>query len=73
MLAEILSGSRDDLGNRKFEVVSRNRDNQGNGDDSVLAGLDESDFDQLWLFGVDVGGGITPKECEAISQFREDC
>jgi hypothetical protein len=65
-LAEILSASSDDHGNRKFEVVSRNRDNQGDADDSVLKRLDETDFDQLWLFGVDVGGGITPLECEAI-------
>lgn len=70
MLAEVLSASLDDQGNRKFKVVSRNRDNPGNVDDSVLKRLDETDFDQLWLFGVDVGGGITPKECEAISRFR---
>ena len=69
-LAEILSASSDDHGNRKFEVVSRNRDNQGNADDSVLKRLDETNFDQLWLFGVDVGGGITPMECEAIARFR---
>src|ERR1700747_137381 len=69
-LAEILSDSEDDSGNRKFEVVSRNRDTHGNADDSVLKKLDETDFDQLWLFGVDVGGGITPMECEAIARFR---
>jgi hypothetical protein len=70
MLAEILSASSDEHGNRKFEIVSRNRDNQGNADDSVLKRLDETDFDQLWLFGVDVGGAITPMECEAIARFR---
>jgi hypothetical protein len=68
-LAEILSAASDDHGNRKFEVASRNRDNPGNADDSVLKRLDEIDFDQLWLFGVDVGGGITPAECEAIARF----
>ena len=68
--AEILSNSSNDHGNRKFGVVSRNRDNQGNADDCVLKRLDETDFDQLWLFGVDVGGGITPMECEAIARFR---
>jgi hypothetical protein len=70
MLAEILSSLRDDQGNRKFGVVSRNRDNQGDGNDSILAKLDETDFDQLWLFGVDVGGAITPQECQAIARFR---
>lgn len=69
-LAGILSDSRDDNGNRKFKVVTRNRDNHGNADDSVLQRLDDTDFDQLWLFGVDVGGGITPMECEAIARFR---
>lgn len=69
-LAEILSDSSDNNGNRKFQVVSRNRDNHGNDDDSVLKRLDDTDFDQLWLFGVDVGGGITPMECEAIARFR---
>ncbi len=69
-LAEILSNSSNDHGNRKFGVVSRNRDNQGNADDCVLKRLDETDFDQVWLFGVDVGGGITPMECEAIARFR---
>jgi hypothetical protein len=69
-LAEIFSASSDHQGNRKFGVASRNRDNRGNTDDSVLKRLDETDFDQLWLFGVDVGGGITPTACEAIARFR---
>jgi len=37
----------------------------------VLSNLDESDFDQLWLFGVDVGGGLGPLDCEAIGRFRK--
>src|ERR1700758_920977 len=69
-LAGILSAASDEHGNRKFEVVSRNRDNHGDADDSVLKRLNDTDFDQLWLFGVDVGGGITPLECEAIARFR---
>jgi hypothetical protein len=69
-LAEILSNSSDSHGNHKFGVVTRNRDNPGKADDSVLKRLDETYFDQLWLFGVDVGGGITPMECEAIARFR---
>ncbi|WP_263359286.1 hypothetical protein [Acidicapsa ligni] len=69
-LTEILSASSDEHSSRKFEVVSRNRDNPGNVDDCVLKKLDETDFDQLWLFGVDVGAGITAMECEAIARFR---
>lgn len=70
ILSEILSESRDDKGNIKFAVTSRDRDRAGD-NDSVLSVLDETDFDQLWLFGVDVGGGITSKECQAIARFRE--
>jgi hypothetical protein len=32
--------------------------------------LDRSQFDELWLFAVDVGDGLTPQDCEAISRFR---
>jgi hypothetical protein len=52
------------------DVVARNRENAPDGNDPVLATLPESDFDQLWLFAVDTGGGITPAECGAISRFR---
>jgi hypothetical protein len=38
--------------------------------DSVLATLDQSDFDELWLFAVDTGEGLTPADCDAISKFR---
>src|SRR5262249_39987794 len=38
--------------------------------DRVLAKLDASDFDQLWLFAVDVGNGLTSEDCEGISRFR---
>lgn len=38
--------------------------------DPVLSRLDQSDFDQLWLFAVDVGDGLTSEDCEAISRFH---
>ena len=37
---------------------------------SVLSTIDRSDFDELWLFAVDVGDGLTPEDCAAISRFR---
>lgn len=61
MLAEYLRG----LGHH---VVARDREP---GDDPVLASIDRSDFDQLWLFAVDVGDGLTSDECAAISRFRQ--
>jgi hypothetical protein len=53
------------------DVVARNRENSPDGNDPILAGIDKSDFDQLWLIAVDTGNGITPAECSAITRFRE--
>ena len=52
------------------EVTARDRDPLG-APDTVLARLDSSDFDQLWLFAVDVGDGLTPEDCAAIGRFRK--
>ena len=69
MLAQILSEARDERDDRRFDVVTRDRENMSNGDDTLLSRLDETEFDQLWLFGVDVGGGISPNDCSAIGRF----
>jgi len=71
MLAEILSSVKDDSGHPRFRVTARDRENLSNGDDRILAKLDESDFDQLWLFGVDVGNGLTSGDCTAITRFHQ--
>jgi hypothetical protein len=60
---------RDEIGHYA-DVVARNRENGPDGNDPVLAGLAESDFDQLWLIAVDTGNGITPDECTAIARFH---
>jgi hypothetical protein len=39
--------------------------------DSILSRIDESDFDELWLFGVDEGDGLSCEDCEAITRFRK--
>jgi hypothetical protein len=62
---------RDELA-RDADVVARDRHNGTDGDDPLLTGLAESDFDQLWLIAVDAGEGITPAECHAITKFREN-
>jgi hypothetical protein len=38
--------------------------------DPVLSRFDESDFDELWLFAVDMGDGLTNEDCAGISRFR---
>jgi hypothetical protein len=68
-LGAILANHRDAAGNPIFEVTSRDRDPAG-APDSVLSSIDESDFDEMWLFAVDVGDGLTREECAAISRFR---
>jgi hypothetical protein len=69
ILGDLLSGIEDESG-KLFLVTSRNRENLGSGDDRILSRLDETDFDQLWLFGVDNGAGLSPLDCAAIARFR---
>ena len=52
-----------------FDVTMRDRENLGS-PDPVLSTLDQSDFDEMWLFAVDVGNGLTAADCAAISGFR---
>jgi len=70
-LEDILSAAEDQSRNKSFHVTARDRENLASGDDRLLSKLDESDFDQLWLFGVDVGAGLSPLDCAAIGRFRQ--
>jgi hypothetical protein len=69
MLAKLLSEQRDADGSPLFEVTARDRDALGS-TDAVLSTLDKSDFDEMWLFAVDTGDGLTPEDCRAIAEFR---
>lgn len=69
-LGALLRDQRDEGGRRLYDVTMRDRDEPGR-PDSVLSTIDESDFDQLWLFAVDVGDGLTDADCDAISRFRK--
>jgi hypothetical protein len=69
LLAELLREQRGADGLPLFEVTARDRDPPGK-PDSVLATLDKSDFDELWLFAVDTGDGLTVEDCRGISNFR---
>jgi hypothetical protein len=71
ILADILSSIEDSSGRKAFRVTPRDRANLASGDDRLLSKIDESDFDQIWLFGVDVGNGIGPQDCAAIDRFRQ--
>ncbi len=69
LLHHYLASLKDEAGNPLCEVTARNR--ESNADDPVLSNLHRCDFDELWLFAVDIGGGLTDKECAAIASFRQ--
>lgn len=54
-----------------YDVVARDREADENGDDPILSRLDESDFAQLWLFGMDSGEGLSEEDCKGITRFRK--
>jgi len=68
-LGSLLRDQRDSDGQPVFQVTMRDRERSGI-PDPVLAVLDESEFDEMWLFAVDVGDGLTAQDCEGISRFR---
>jgi hypothetical protein len=70
-LGALLRERRDGAGLPVFAVTMRDRDPPGT-PDSVLASLDDSDFDEMWLFAVDVGDGLTSQDCAGISRFRRN-
>ena len=70
-LREHLSSLATSDGALLYEVVARDREENEAGDDIVLSRLDETDFDQLWLFAVDTGSGLTCRDCEGVTRFRQ--
>lgn len=69
LLRDYLSGLQGEDGTPLFEVSARDRDALGE-PDSVLSQLGDSAIDELWLFAVDTGNGLTSSDCEAIGRFR---
>ncbi|AXK82331.1 hypothetical protein DW352_18500 [Pseudolabrys taiwanensis] len=68
-LAALLSSARDEAGNTLYDVTVRDREPPGR-PDPILSTIDAGNVDQLWLFAVDSGDGLTPEDCAAISRFR---
>ena len=71
LLREHLASLKDEEGRALFDVVARNREANGLGDDELLSRLDATDFDELWLFAVDTGEGLTVPDCQGITRFRQ--
>lgn len=70
MLRDHLAGLRDEEGAPLCLVTAHDRTAPG-APDPVLSTIDQSDFDQLWLFAVDTGDGLDPQDCAAIARFRK--
>lgn len=71
ILREWLTALKDESGNALCEVTARDRDEDSGGDDNLLRKLDRSDFDELWLFAVDTGEGLSKADCAGITRFRQ--
>ena len=71
LLREYLASLKDENGDALYEVTARNIEKDEHGNDKILPRLDETDFDELWLFAVDVGDGLTKTDCAGITKFRQ--
>jgi hypothetical protein len=71
LLHDHLAALADEAGEPLCAVTTRNRESDAEGRDPVLSRLDESDFDELWLFAIDTGTGLTEADCRGITRFRQ--
>ncbi len=69
MLRDYLASLKAPDGSPIFNVTARDRDKVG-APDSVLSSLDRSNYDELWLFAVDVGDGLHEEDSAGILRFR---
>jgi hypothetical protein len=70
MLRDYLVSLKDDAGNPACDVVARDRQLDADGDDPILSTLGDADFDELWLFALDVGDGLSSNDCAGINAFH---
>lgn len=71
LLRQHLSSITDEEGTPLYHVTARNRETNADGNDPILSTLDQTNFDELWLFAVDTGDGLTKTDCEGITRFRQ--
>ena len=70
LLSQQVESLRDSGGAPMFSVAARDRIVDADGNDPDLVGLPDSHFDELWLFAVDVGAGLSAADALAIGRFR---
>jgi hypothetical protein len=71
LLRDELLAMKTEAGTPLCEVATRDRQTDASGNDPVLSTLDTSDFDELWLFALDTGNGLTVADCQGITRFRQ--
>jgi len=71
LLRNYLSGLKNNNGEHLFAVTARDRTPNDAGDDPCLSELSRDRFDELWLFALDVGDGLSPADCEGITRFHQ--
>ena len=71
LLRDHLRSLKDDAGKPLYEVTTRDRETDAAGNDPVLTALDTSNFDELWLFAIDTGDGLSVPDCQGITRFRQ--
>jgi hypothetical protein len=71
LLRDELASLKDESGKSLYEVTTRDRETDAAGNDPVLSTLDKTDFQELWLFAIDQGDGLTVTDCQGITRFRQ--
>jgi hypothetical protein len=71
LLREHLASIKNDDQTPVYKVTGRNREVNSEGDDVVLSALDTTDVDELWIFAVDTGDGLTTADCQGITRFHQ--
>ncbi|HEY9646927.1 MAG TPA: hypothetical protein V6C88_11185 [Chroococcidiopsis sp.] len=69
-LTSYLAALQQPNGEPLVAVTGRDRQPDADGNDPVLSGLDRAQFDELWLFALDVGDGLSARDCEGIRRFH---
>jgi hypothetical protein len=72
LLRDHLASIKDHNQSPVYQVTTRNREVDAEGNDVVLSVLDTTDVDELWLFAVDTGNGLTSADCEGITRFTSE-
>ncbi|MDX2211971.1 MAG: hypothetical protein SFY66_01660 [Oculatellaceae cyanobacterium bins.114] len=70
LLKGYLESLQDEQGQPLCQITARDRQPNADGNDPVLSALDRTEFDELWLFALDVGDGLSLSDCAGIIRFH---